>query len=67
VGDGVEGGEALVDADGVVGAEDGDGGVEADALGSGGRGGEDDFWGDPVAVVSHPDPQRSNPHRASTL
>ena len=45
VGDGVEGGEALVDADGVVGAEDGDGGAELDPRGPGGDGGQDDFGG----------------------
>ena len=40
VGDGVEGGEALVDADRVVGAEHRDRGAEADAAGAGGDGGE---------------------------
>ena len=40
---GVEGGEALVDADGIVGAEDGDGRAELDPLGAGGDGGEDDL------------------------
>ncbi len=37
VGDGVEGGEALVDADRVVGAEHGDGGAEPDAARCGWR------------------------------
>ena len=41
--DGVEGGEALVDADRVVGAEHRDGGAEADALGAAGDGGEHDL------------------------
>ena len=41
--DGVEGGEALVDADRVVGAEDRDGGAEVDALGAAGDRGEDDL------------------------
>jgi len=45
VGDEVEGGEVLEDADGVGGAEDGDRGGEADAFGAGGGGGEDDGWG----------------------
>lgn len=38
----VEGGELLEDADGVCGAEDGDGAGEANLLGAGGCGGEDD-------------------------
>ena len=42
VGDEVEGGEVLEDADGVGGAEDGDGRGEADVCGAGGGGGEDD-------------------------
>ncbi len=45
VGDEVEGGEFLEDADGVGGAEDGDGGGEADGFGAGGCGGEDDGGG----------------------
>ena len=45
VGDEVEGGELLKDADGVGGAEDGDGGGEADGCGAGGGGGEDDGGG----------------------
>jgi hypothetical protein len=45
VGDEVEGGEVLEDADWVGGAEDGDGGGEADAFGAGGGGGEDDGGG----------------------
>ena len=42
VGDEVEGGELLEDADRVGGREDGDGAGEADVLGARGRGGEDD-------------------------
>ena len=38
VGHRIEGGEALVDADGVVGAEDGDRRSELDAVGAGGDG-----------------------------
>ena len=40
-----EGGEALVDPDGVVGAEDGDGGAEPDPLGAAGDGREQDLGG----------------------
>ncbi len=40
---GIEGGEALVDADGIVGAEDGDRGAESDAAGAAGDRGEEDF------------------------
>lgn len=36
VAEGVDGGEALVDADGVVGGEDGDGRAQVDAVGGGG-------------------------------
>ena len=43
VGDRVEGGEALVDADRVVGAEDGDGRAEPDPLGAAGDRREHDF------------------------
>ena len=45
VGDEVEGGEVLEDADGVGGAEDGDGRGEANVCGAGGCGGEDDGGG----------------------
>ena len=44
-GDEVEGGELLEDADGIGGAEDGDGAGETDLRGAGGRGGEDDGGG----------------------
>ena len=45
VGDGIERGKALVDADRVVGAEDGDSGAEADVAGLAGDGGQDDLRG----------------------
>src|ERR1700733_6768853 len=45
VGDEVESGEVLEDADGVGGAEDGDGRGEADAFGARGGGGENDGGG----------------------
>src|ERR1700733_16253149 len=45
VGDEVEGGEVLEDADGIGCAENGDGRGEADAFGAGGGGGEDDGGG----------------------
>ena len=45
VGEGVEGGEALVDADGVVGAQHRHRGAQADPGGAGGDGGEHDLQG----------------------
>ena len=43
VGEGVQGGEALVDADGVVGAQHRHRGAQADPGGAGGDGGQEDF------------------------
>ena len=45
VGDGVDGGEALEDPDGVIGAQDRDGRAEPDVLGPGGRRGEEHLGG----------------------
>ncbi len=45
IGNEVEGGELLEDADRVSGGEDGDGGVEADAFGARGGGGQDNGGG----------------------
>ena len=52
VGDEVEGGEFLEDADGVGGAEDGDGAGEADVFGARGGGGEDDGGGGVEELVA---------------